>query len=275
MSEKVNPLKLGFIGGGRMAEALIRGLLASKKISPAAISVSVPSEGRQAYLRTTYGVTTLFDNPEVVRENPVVVLAVKPQVAPGVLKEVREAVKEGKPLLLSVVAGLTLARMADLLGGYSRIIRIMSNTPALVLSGVSAICGGLEAREEDLELAEQIFSLLGEVIRVPESLFDAVTGLSGSGPAYVFAFIEALVDGGVKEGLPREVAERLAVGTVLGAAKLMRETGENPYALKAMVTSPGGTTIAGLKVLAERGFHGAVMEAVAAATRRSRELSGG
>ncbi len=265
--------KLGFIGGGRMAEAIIKGLLASGKISAEEMAVSTPSFSRREYLEHTYGVRAFFDNPNLVRESAVVVLAVKPQVAPQVLEEIREAMQEKVPLLISIVAGLSLARLEKHLG-VSRLVRVMPNTPALVLSGVSALCGGQGAGEEDLALAEKIFSALGEVLQVPENLFDAVTGLSGSGPAYVFAFIEALVDGGVKEGLPREVAEKLAVGTVLGAARLMKETGDNPYVLKAMVTSPGGTTMAGLKALADRAFHGAVMEAVSAATRRARELSG-
>ena len=267
-------LRLGFIGGGRMAEAIIKGLLTSGEMAAEAITVSEPSEARQKYLQDTYGVKAFFDNLTLVRESSVVLLAVKPQVAPQVLNEIREVVAETTPLLISIVAGLSIARMEELLGGASRLVRVMPNTPALVLSGVSAICGGKGASEEDLTVAERIFSALGEVLRVPESLFDAVTGLSGSGPAYVFAFIEALVDGGVKEGLPREVAEKLAVETVFGAAKLMKETGDNPYALKAMVTSPGGTTMAGLKALADRAFHGAVMEAVSAATQRARELSG-
>ncbi|QJA06063.1 pyrroline-5-carboxylate reductase [Thermosulfurimonas marina] len=265
----------GFIGGGKMAEALLRGGLAAGILKPQEVLISTPGKDRQEYLRKTYGVAAFFDNPRLVRECETVVLAVKPQVLSGVLEEIREAARKHRPLFISVVAGFPLERLKAGLGGVERLVRVMPNTPALVLSGVSALCKAPETPEEDLSRAEALFSALGEVVRVPEALFDAVTGLSGSGPAYVFAFIEALVDGGVREGLSREVAERLAVGTVLGAARLMKETGKDPYALKAMVTSPGGTTIAGLKALADRGFHGAVMEAVAAATRRARELSGG
>ncbi|RUM87829.1 MAG: pyrroline-5-carboxylate reductase [Thermodesulfatator sp.] len=267
--------RLGFIGGGRMAEAILRGGLAAGLLQASSVLISTPGKERQSYLRLTYGVEVFFDNPRLVKECEVVILAVKPQVLPEVLREIQEAACEARPLFISVVAGFPLARLKEGLGGVERLVRVMPNTPALVLSGVSALCKAPETPEEDLAQAEALFSALGEVVRVPEGLFDAVTGLSGSGPAYVFAFIEALVDGGVREGLPREVAEKLAVGTVLGAARLMRETAKNPYELKAMVTSPGGTTIAGLKALADRGFHGAVMEAVAAATLRAKELAGG
>jgi len=268
-------MKVGFIGGGKMAEAILKGGLRAGIFRSEKVLVSTPGEERRAYLERTYGVRVLFDNPEAVRRSEVVILAVKPAVLPGVLEEIREAVRGANPLLISVAAGVPLARMTDILGEETRLVRVMPNTPALVLSGVSVLCKGGGASEEDLEVAERFFSALGETFRLPEELFDAVTGLSGSGPAYVFAFVEALVDGGVLVGLPREIAERLAVSTVLGAARLMKETGGDPYRLKAMVTSPGGTTIAGLKALAERGFHGAVMEAVARATSRSRELSRG
>ena len=264
--------KVGFIGGGQMAEAIIRGGLSAGIFTKAEVIVSEPSEVRRTLLSEKYGVEVLFDNLRLVEECETVIVAVKPQVVPQVLSEIREKVRERRPLLISIAAGVTLSAMSRFLGEDTRLVRVMPNTPALVLAGVSAICKGPGASEEDLGTAERIFSALGKVVRLPENLFDAVTGLSGSGPAYVFAFIEALVDGGVKEGLPREIAETLAVETVLGAAKLMKETGRNPYALKAMVTSPGGTTMAGLTALANRGFHGAVMEAVSAATQRSKEL---
>ena len=264
--------KVGFIGGGQMAEAIIRGGLSAGVFTKNEVIVSEPSEVRRTLLSEKYGVEVLFDNLRLVEECGTVIVAVKPQVVRQVLSEIREKVRERRPLLISIAAGVTLSAMSRFLGEDTRLVRVMPNTPALVLAGVSAICKGAGASEEDLGTAERIFSALGKVVRLPENLFDAVTGLSGSGPAYVFAFIEALVDGGVKEGLPREIAETLAVETVLGAAKLMKETGRNPYALKAMVTSPGGTTMAGLTALANRGFHGAVMEAVSAATQRSKEL---
>jgi len=264
--------KVGFIGGGQMAEAIIKGGLAAAVFKGEEVVVSEPSESRRAFLAEKYGVEVLFDNLKLIERCAVVILAVKPQIVPQVLSEIRTKVEERQPLLISIAAGVTLSQMTQFLGEGARLVRVMPNTPALVLAGVSALCKGPGASEDDLKTAEKIFSALGEVVRLPETLFDAVTGLSGSGPAYVFAFIEALVDGGVKEGLPREVAEKLAVETVFGAAKLMKETRKDPYALKAMVTSPGGTTIAGLKALADRSFHGTVMEAVSAATRRSREL---
>ncbi len=264
--------KLGFIGGGRMAEAILKGGLAAGIFTRKKVLVSEPEEKRRQYLRKHYGVEVIFDNLALLAKCDVVILAVKPQVVPPVLKEIREEVARRNPLLISIAAGISVARIEELLGGSFRIVRVMPNTPALVLAGISALCKGKGASEEDLETAEKIFSGLGEVVRVPEVHFDAVTALSGSGPAYVFTFIEALVDGGVKEGLPRDLAEKLAVATVLGSAKLMRETGENPYNLKAMVTSPGGTTIQGLEALARGGFQAAVMAAISAAAKRSREL---
>ncbi len=265
--------KLGFIGGGQMAEAMIKGLLASKTVQSKQILVSEPLPERRDYLAKTYKVTTLENNPALVKEAEIVILAVKPQVLAGVLEEIFPVVDPSHHLIISIAAGIPLLFLERRLPEGTRIIRVMPNTPALVLSGISAYTPGQRATAEDLALAREILSALGECLELPEVYFDAVTGLSGSGPAFVALFIEALVDGGVKVGLPRPVAERLAVETVLGTAKLMKETKRNPYQLKAMVTSPGGTTIAGVKAMAEGAFSATVMEAVEAATKRSEELS--
>ncbi len=265
--------RLGFIGGGQMAEAMIKGLLASKTVQPEQILVSEPLPERRDYLAKTYKVTALESNPALVKEVEIVVLAVKPQVLAGVLEEISPVVNPSHHLIISIAAGIPLLFLERRLPEGTRVIRVMPNTPALVLSGISAYTPGQRATAEDLALAREILSALGECLELPEVYFDAVTGLSGSGPAFVALFIEALVDGGVKVGLPRPVAERLAVETVLGTAKLMKETKRDPYQLKAMVTSPGGTTIAGVKAMAEGAFSATVMEAVEAATKRSEELS--
>ncbi len=265
---------LGFIGGGQMAEAMIKGLLAAKVTEAGHITVSEPLPERREYLTKTYpGLKLVADNQELVKEAEIVVLAVKPQVLASVLNEISPAVAQKRPLIISIAAGIPLSFLERGLPSGTRVIRVMPNTPALVLAGISAYTPGQHARTEDLALARTILGALGECIELPETYFDAVTGLSGSGPAFVALFVEALVDGGVRVGLPRPVAEKLALETVLGTARLMKETGKNPYEVKAMVTSPGGTTIAGVKALAQGAFSAVVMEAVEAATKRSAELS--
>ncbi len=269
----LNELQIGFIGGGQMAEALIRGLLSSKRTTPEKIIVSEPLAERRRYLVETFaGLKTLADNKTLVREADLIVLAVKPQIIKQVLQEIAPLV-ERRHLIISIAAGIPLAFLERYLPSKTRVIRVMPNTPALVLAGVSAYTGGQAVSPEDLALAREFLSGFGVALELPEHYFDAVTGLSGSGPAFVAAFVEALTDGGVRVGLPRPVAEKLALETVLGTAKLMLRAQKDPYALKSMVTSPGGTTIAGLKVLAKSGFNGSVMEAVEEATKRSQELS--
>lgn len=262
--------KIGFIGGGNMAEAIIRGLL--RGAFPAAgIVVSEPGTERRRLLQEQFGVTLAADNLEVARECGLVVLAVKPQVAAEVLSGIG-AVFAGGKLLVSILAGVATATIEDFFDGSPRVVRAMPNTPALVGAGATAICPGRFAGVDDLLVARHLFEAVGSVQVIGEAQMDAVTGLSGSGPAYVFTIIEALADGGVQEGLPREVALSLAVQTVLGAARLVQESGEHPAVLRDKVCSPGGTTIAGLKSLEEKGLRAALMEAVSSAARRSREL---
>lgn len=262
--------KLGFIGGGNMAEAIIRGLLAGG-VPAGDISVAEPVAARREELRSRYGVDARAENSDVVSASSAVILAVKPQLFRGVVAGMGSGALDGK-LLISIMAGVPTAAIEEACGTAARVIRVMPNTPALVLHGASALCRGAHAGDDDLAFAQSIFDLVGTSCVVEEKLMDAVTGLSGSGPAYVFTFIESLSDAGVKNGLPRDVASRLAAQTVLGAAKLVMESGEHPALLREKVTSPGGTTIAGVASLEQNGFRGAVVAAVDAATARSAEL---
>lgn len=257
-----------------MGEALVRGLLRAG--APGArIRVADPDPARRQALEAL-GLGTSADNPEVVASSEIVILAVKPDRVEAVLAELAKAgaTDLSRPLWVSIAAGTPLARLERALPRGTRIVRAMPNTPALVGEGATAIAANAQAREADREAARAIFSGVGLVWEAPhEGLLDAVTGLSGSGPAYVFVLLEALADAGVRTGLPRGPAQELAVQTVLGAAKLARETGRHPAELKDRVTSPGGTTIAGLARLEARGFRAAILEAVEAATNRSRELA--
>ncbi len=262
--------KWGFIGGGNMAEAIIRGMTASVT-APADILVSEPLEARRQHLEAAYSVATTTDNAVIAGSCGTIVLAVKPQVATTVCTELKELIS-AKQLLISIMAGVTCKRIESCFSNSVRVVRVMPNTPALVLCGATAVAGGSYATGEDLAATEALFSLVGICCRLDEKLMDAVTGLSGSGPAYVLTFIEALADGGVKNGLPRDAALQLALQTVLGTAKLLAETGEHPGSLRDKVTSPGGTTIAGLHALEKGSFRATVMNAVEAATLRSKEL---
>lgn len=253
-----------------MAGALVRGLVAAG-LPPHRIVISDLDETKVGVLVAETGARRAESAAEVARDASVVILAVKPGAMSPVLESVKEA---AHPLWISVAAGVSTARLEAVLNAGARVVRAMPNTPALVRSGATAICGGTHATEEDLSLAELLLGATGLVVRVPEAQMNAVTGLSGSGPAYVMLVIEALADGGVRAGLPRDVALALATQTVLGSATLLKETGLHPGELKDSVTSPGGTTIAGIEELELRGVRGALMSAVARATERARELGG-
>jgi pyrroline-5-carboxylate reductase len=263
---------IGFIGGGNMAEAVIKGVIAGGFVREK-ILVCEPQPERRRLLAERYDVRCV-EADELLSSSEIVLLAVKPQVAPVVLSGIAEKVTE-KHLLVSIMAGVTTASIQNTFGRPVRVVRVMPNTPALVLQGASAVCGGSHATNEDVQLVRRMFELVGKAWLVDEKLMDAVTGLSGSGPAYVFTFIEALSDAGVKNGLPRDVAAGLAAQTVYGAAKLLLESREHPAVLRESVTSPGGTTIAALQVLERLGFRGSVMESVEAAVTRSAELGKG
>lgn len=263
---------VGMIGGGQMGEALIKGLTASGLSEAANIIVAEPSAPRREYLENTYQVRTTDSAAELAKAAQIIILAVKPQIMEPVLNLYREHLGSGH-LLISIAAGVTIAQMERGLDSSTmRIIRVMPNTPALVLAGASAMSGNKNASREDMALCGQIFAAVGICVEVAENLLDAVTGLSGSGPGYVFTFLEALIDGGVLAGIPRPLAEQLALQTLYGSAKLALETGEPAAVLKGRVTSPGGTTIAGLQVMERDGLRGTVMAAVKAATDRSKEL---
>lgn len=266
--------RIAFIGAGNMGEALIRGLLSAERVRPEQLIATDVRMDRLDVIRKLYDIETLTDNREAVTKAQVVLLAVKPQVMKAVLSELDGVLAEDH-LVLSIAAGIRTAFIESQFSRPTRVVRIMPNTPALVLAGASAMAPGRHATQEDIEMARQIFETVGCVVQVEEKLMDAVTGLSGSGPAYIFVLIEALSDAGVRMGLSREVATLLAAQTVLGAARMVLEVGEHPARLKDMVTSPGGTTAAGLHVLEQAGFRGTLKSAVEAATRRSQELEKG
>jgi pyrroline-5-carboxylate reductase len=265
-----NAGRIGFIGGGNMAEAFIKGLLKGGYASTN-LWVAEPAAARRSVLTNTYGVATTDDNLAVVSNCNIIVLAIKPQIAAPVVAALAPAFSAEK-LLISILAGVSTSTLEDLLGRSSRVVRAMPNTPALVGFGATGLCRGRYAGEADLVLAQQLFTTFGIACLVSEEQIDAVTGLSGSGPAYIFTIIEALADGGVQEGLPRDIALALATQTVLGAAQLVSESNEHPALLRDKVCSPGGTTIAAIKTLEEQGLRAALMAAVAAAANRSREL---
>jgi pyrroline-5-carboxylate reductase len=258
-----------------MGEALIKGILQSGLYGKEDIIVAEPEAKRRDYLATTHAIRTQDNSLSLWSQCDTVILAVKPQIMEALLKASRDHIGDHH-LLITIAAGLPLSFYSDCLGSKSRrIVRVMPNTPALVLAGASAISGNDNATAADLEQTKAIFNAVGKALVVDESYLDAVTGLSGSGPAYVFTFIEALIDAGIKCGLPRTVAETLTLQTVIGSARLLQESGEHPAALRAKVTSPGGTTISALHVLEKAGFTGIVMDAVEAAAKRSIELGKG
>jgi len=262
--------KIGFIGGGNMAEAFIKGLL-NGGFPVEDILFSEPNLKRHKLMEERYGVTCVANNVDLVSNCNIVVLAIKPQILDKVLNEISSAFNNEK-LLISILAGATTTTLETGLGGQSHVVRAMPNTPALAGQGAAALCPGKYADEKDRGIAQQMFETVGTALWVEEGQMDAVTGLSGSGPAFVYMFIEALTAGGVQEGLRLDIAHSLAVQTVVGAAHLVRETGEHPALLREKVCSPAGTTISAIRVLEERGLRAMMMEAVGAATARSREL---
>jgi pyrroline-5-carboxylate reductase len=270
--ERAFPLAVGFLGAGQMATALALGWTKAGLLDVPQSRAADPYPDARSKFETATGVPTSPTNGAVALQCDVLVLAVKPHVVPDVLAELKPLL-EPRHFIISIAAGVTLAALAEGLGSTAHLVRVMPNTPCLV--GASAT--GFATRNprpnnEDAGLVAKLFSAVGQAYHLPEHLLDAVTGLSGSGPAFVYLFIEALADGGVKCGLPRAVAQALAAQTVLGAAKMVLETNQHPGALKDAVASPGGTTIAGLHALERSAFRAAAMDAVEAATRRAQEL---
>ena len=276
MSARLDQIRIGFVGGGAMGEALAAGVLAAG-VPRSNVRAADPDPARRKQLEQSLGIEASADNASVVAASDLVVLAVKPGLVGPALAALGGAAASAlsRPLWVSIAAGVPLATLRAALPAGARVVRAMPNTPALVRSGATAFVAGDGCSAQDRALARALFEGVGMAWEAPaEALLDAVTGLSGSGPAYVFVFLEALSDAGVRMGLPRDAASALAVQTVLGSARLAQETGRHPAALKDQVTSPGGTTIAGLERLEACGFRAAVHEAVAAATRRSKELAG-
>lgn len=266
--EKID--RIGFIGGGNMAEALLKGLIAGT-FPVELLLVSEPNKERRQLLESRFGVPLTTENIEVVKTCDLLVLAIKPQLFRTVLKEIAPFFSANK-LLISILAGISTSDLESCLAERPRLVRAMPNTPALVGCGATALCAGQYTNEADLLIAQRLFESVGIVQIIGESQMDAVTGLSGSGPAYVFTIIEALADGAVQEGLPRDIALALATQTLLGAAMMVKESGEHPAVLRDRVCSPGGTTIAAVKALESGLLRATLMEAVSRAAARSREL---
>lgn len=264
--------KIGFIGSGNMAEALISGLVISEATKPENIICSDVREEPLLEIKKKYGVCTTVDNLEVVRLSEIIIYATKPQILAAVLKETSDALDKTK-LVISIAAGVPLAAIAAGVGKELRLIRVMPNICAFVKESATAIAAGEYVDKGDIELARAIFDSVGKTVFIKENiLMDAFTGLSGSGPAYIFMVIEAMADAGVKMGLSRKDSLLLSTQTVLGAAKLLLDSNEHPGYLKDLVTSPGGTAIAGIHTLEQGGLRTTIINAVEAATNRSTEL---
>ncbi len=269
--------KFGLIGGGVMGEALLSRLIAQKIYQPSDVIVSEPQAQRREVLQQQYGVEVTGDNSQAAQVTEVLLLAVKPQILDTIISDLAalslgdSTNPDSEVIIISILAGVPLSKLESAFL-HRPVIRVMPNTPATVGAGISAIASGKVVKPDHLKLAQQILAAVGEVVEVPEYLMDAVTGLSGSGPAYVALMVEALADGGVAAGLPRAIASKLALQTVLGTAELLQQTGMHPAELKDRVTSPGGTTIAGVGTLEQAAFRSALIEAVKAACQRSKEL---
>jgi pyrroline-5-carboxylate reductase len=271
MARQLDSLRIGFIGGGAMGEALVTGVIGAG-VPVASIRVADPDPARRKLVEESHGVGTVADASDLIEGSDLIVLAVKPGLVGPVLTSIA-ASKAATPLWVSIAAGISLDAMAAALPAGARIVRGMPNTPALVGAGAAAFVANAACQPEDRTAARALFESVGVVWEAPnEDLIDAVTGLSGSGPAYVFVLLDALSDAGVRMGLPRDAASLLATQTVLGAAQLAKESGRHPASLKDQVTSPGGTTIAGVERLEAAGFRAAIHDAVEAATLRSKEL---
>ncbi|EDV23280.1 uncharacterized protein TRIADDRAFT_27568 [Trichoplax adhaerens] len=265
-------MTIGFIGAGKMAQALASGFIASRVASVDKLFASAPSmESLQGIKEKINNINVTTDNKDIVRKNDVIIVAVKPNILSQVLKEIAPVIRS-ENLIISVAAGIRIPAIEDPLPNGTRVVRVMPNTPCLVGAGASAYSLGTYAQSRDAETVNKLMSAVGLCEKVPESLIDAVVGVSGSGPAYMFVAIEALADGGVKAGLPRHLALKLAAQTLLGAGKMVMEIGAHPAELKDEVCSPGGTTIAAVHTLEKNGFRGALIDAVLESCNRSREL---
>ncbi len=271
----LNKRKIGFIGAGNMAEAVIKGLLSAEFLEPKSVWATDVRPERLDAIHSEYKIKVTADNREVAKKCDILLLAVKPQNMKEVCHGIHDLVTD-KKLIISVAAGVAISSIENFfqLGKKKKIkvIRTMPNTPAVVQEGVTALSAGKHVKKSEMQVAHRIFEAIGKTVDVDETHLNAVTGLSGSGPAYIFTIIEALSDAGVKVGLSREVSDVLALQTVVGSARMVQETGMHPGELKSMVTSPGGTTIYGVHALEKGGIRSILMNAVEQATQRSQEL---
>lgn len=265
--------KIAFIGGGAMGEAIIKGLLTAKLAEENAITVSDPSPSRREYLNKQYGINAVEENSVAVKAADIIVLAVKPQMADAALNDEMVKAIPAEATIVSIMGSVDLAKLHKLIPKHA-IIRVMPNTPLAVGAGMTAIAPDENAKREMIEVTKAIFGACGEVVEVQESAMEAVTAVSGCGPGYVFMLIDALADAGVNAGLPRNLAIQLAAQTFAGAGKMAVETGLHPAQLRDQVTSPGGTTIAGIHALESHGVRGAMFDAVMAVLERSEKLKG-
>lgn len=270
----LNEKKIAIIGGGKMGSIIAQGLISQKIVSGNYLTVTDVDAGRLEFIRSSMGLQVSSDNKQTAKNADIIILAVKPQNMAATVKEIASAVNKTKTVI-SIAAGLTTAFFEEHFAKGIRVVRVMPNTPLMASAGATAVTKGANATDEDIKLARIIFDALGITVEVEEKLMDAVTGLSGSGPAYCFVMIEALSDAGVQMGLPRDLALKLAAQTMLGSAKLCLEGKLHPAQLKDMVTSPAGTTAAGLQALEEGKIRATLISAVEAATKRSKELAGG
>ncbi|XP_045462497.1 pyrroline-5-carboxylate reductase 2 [Harmonia axyridis] len=271
-----NLLKIGFIGGGKMAQAMAKGFIsAGLAKGESMISSCHPSDLPSAEAFKQLGAESIFENVPVVEKSDVVIVSVKPSIVPIALGDIKKAANvNADKLFLSIAMGVTIKQLEQCLPKESRVMRVMPNTPALVRSGASVFVRGAKTTENDVKITKKLLDSIGTSEEVPESLMNPITALSGSGPAYIFVLIEALADGGVKMGLPRDLAYRLASQTVYGSAQMVRDTNTHPGILKDNVTSPAGSTAAGLHYLEDKGFRSALIGAIQAATERCQQVSG-
>lgn len=266
----VTPGRIAVIGGGRMGEAIVAGLLAAGAVEPSGVTVAEPNADRREVF-SAHGVNTVVDGHEAVANADVVVLAVKPQVIDAVVAHLADEIPSGC-LVVSIAAGITTARLESLLAAGTPVVRVMPNTPAMVGQGMSVVSGGSESTPEQVETVRAMFDALGSAITLDERYQDAATAISGSGPAYVALIADALARAGVRQGLTRDVALALALQTMRGTVELIERTGSHPEAIIDGVASPGGTTIAAIEALEAGGVRSAIFDAVAAAVRRAKEL---
>ncbi|MCM8900812.1 pyrroline-5-carboxylate reductase [Caldicoprobacter algeriensis] len=271
MPEQKESYRLGFIGAGNMASAIMRGIIACGIVHPNNIYAFDVDLDKLNRLSAELGICTAKDNCQVVSNSDIVILAVKPNTYSKVLLEIKDCLEE-RHILISIAAGISVDFIKQLIGGRCKVVRTMPNTPALVGEGMTALCTNHELSPKELKAVKDILHSLGKVEEVSENLMDAVTAVSGSGPAYVAMFIEAMADGGVLAGLPRDLAYRMAIQTVIGTARLLSEWGKHPGELKDMVSSPGGTTIEAVRQLEKQGFRGAVIEAVNACMLKAKTM---